>query len=310
MLIRHAVAGFEFIRRGAALLLIACLLSSANGAPALAQNFLEQIFGVGASKPVPMLASRPPRSTTNDAGGVFSAQSSRTSPGFDAEGAAGGTFRTVCVRMCDGFYVPISFATTRKNFYQDQVKCRATCGDDARLFTHRNPGGHIEEAIDLSGRVYGRLPNAFRYRKSLVEGCTCRPPPWSDAELARHRSYADTSLPAALAESAPVSDKLAEQTAKSAELAGQSAPPPVVAERRPGAVAAADAVVLQPVRTRVALKKTATLMQPSAKAPLPSPHAAPAPSGGGGLFGFGSPSMGLGGSPQYTWPGDAPPKRR
>ena len=38
--------------------------------------------------------------------------------------------------------------------------------------------------------AYAALPNAFKYRKTLVEGCRCRPQPWSEAELQRHRGYA------------------------------------------------------------------------------------------------------------------------
>jgi hypothetical protein len=44
--------------------------------------------------------------------------------------------------------------------------------------------------VDLSGRSYASLPNAFRYRKALVEGCSCKPAPWSVEEAARHQGYA------------------------------------------------------------------------------------------------------------------------
>ena len=45
--------------------------------------------------------------------------------------------------------------------------------------------------VDLTGIAYSALPNAFRYRKTLVPECRCRPQPWSDAELQRHRAYAE-----------------------------------------------------------------------------------------------------------------------
>ena len=44
--------------------------------------------------------------------------------------------------------------------------------------------------VDLTGMAYSALPNAFRYRKALVPECRCRPQPWSEAELQRHREYA------------------------------------------------------------------------------------------------------------------------
>ena len=99
------------------------------------------------------------------------------------------TYRTLCVRMCDGYYFPISFSTMRSEFARDADKCTASCGSEARLFYHPNPGGKVEDMVDLMGSGYASLPNAFRYRQSLVSGCVCRPEPWSEVELERHRNY-------------------------------------------------------------------------------------------------------------------------
>ena len=41
--------------------------------------------------------------------------------------------RTVCVRMCDGYFWPISFATTDDNFEQDQSVCENSCSSPAKL---------------------------------------------------------------------------------------------------------------------------------------------------------------------------------
>ena len=279
------------------------------GGPALAQSLLEQIFGLAPPKPVVIVDPRLTRPTIQMPGGSFGAQTHRASTSdTDTDGGGKGTYRTVCVRMCDGYYVPISFATTHKNIYQDQVKCRATCGDDARVFFHRNPGGKIDEAIDLSGRVYGRLPNAFRYRKTLIEGCTCRPPPWSEAELARHRSYAEPSQ-TAVASAAPASGNVAEAAPGPA-----STPATIVAKvADAGDVekGAAAGVTLQPAKTRLRGKpaEQTTAAQVAAKKPQAVIAVAPAAPSGGGIFGFGAgPSMGLG-APKYVWPGDTPPRR-
>lgn len=102
----------------------------------------------------------------------------------------GSVFRTVCVRMCDGYYWPVSFATVRSRMHRDANACRASCGEEAKLFFMPSPVGQIDDAVDLTGRTYARLPNAFRYRKSLVSGCSCRPEPWSNAEMMRHERYA------------------------------------------------------------------------------------------------------------------------
>src|SRR5262249_36010303 len=38
-----------------------------------------------------------------------------------------GTYRTVCVRTCDGGYFPVSFATSPARFADDEKVCRAQC---------------------------------------------------------------------------------------------------------------------------------------------------------------------------------------
>jgi hypothetical protein len=102
----------------------------------------------------------------------------------------GTTYRTLCVRLCDGYYFPISAAAPGGSLSRDADRCSASCGAEARLFYHPNPGGSAETMVDLTGMAYSALPNAFRYRRMLVEGCSCRPQPWSEAEAERHRGYA------------------------------------------------------------------------------------------------------------------------
>ncbi len=101
-----------------------------------------------------------------------------------------GTYRTVCVRLCDGYYFPVSFAIPAEHLERDRALCENRCGAQGRLFVHRNPGGTIEEAQDLSGRPYRQLKTAFLYRTEYVSSCTCQPQPWDQASLDRHRLYA------------------------------------------------------------------------------------------------------------------------
>jgi len=164
-----------------------------------AQGFLDFLFG--SDRPAP---SRPADGFTR----------SHSGPGFSAYEASspfGGlfgpnayemplprertTYRTLCVRMCDGFYFPISYATGSTDFAHDAEICAASCGGDARLFYYPNPGGNIESMLDMTGRAYASYPVAFRYRKTLVPGCQCRPQPWTEAERARHRGYAAAQAP-------------------------------------------------------------------------------------------------------------------
>jgi hypothetical protein len=96
-----------------------------------------------------------------------------------------GTFRTVCVRTCDGFYFPISAATNPGRFAEDERTCRQSCpATEATLFIHRNPGEDMNQAVSAtSQQPYTSLPNAFRYRTALDQSCSCRRPgeTWSQA---------------------------------------------------------------------------------------------------------------------------------
>lgn len=108
-------------------------------------------------------------------------------PWHDAEKQ---TYKTVCVRLCDGAYFPISFATTRRHFAKDEAQCTSRCGSPARLFTFPNPGGNPEMMRDRLGRSYVALPTAFQFRQGAVAGCSCKAQPWEAASRARHRLFA------------------------------------------------------------------------------------------------------------------------
>jgi hypothetical protein len=99
-------------------------------------------------------------------------------------GPQSGTYRTVCVRTCDGAYFPISFATVPARFGDDERTCKAECpASDAALYAYRNPGEDINQAVSTSGAPYSALPNAFRYRQEFNPTCACKAAgqTWSDA---------------------------------------------------------------------------------------------------------------------------------
>lgn len=110
-----------------------------------------------------------------------------SSPWHDADRP---TYRTMCVRLCDGAYFPISYATTRDRFAHDEAVCASRCGSTTRLFVFANPGGSTETMQDRSGHSYIALPTAFQFRKGAVAGCSCRAKPWEQASVQRHRLYA------------------------------------------------------------------------------------------------------------------------
>jgi Protein of unknown function (DUF2865) len=103
----------------------------------------------------------------------------------------GGNYRTVCVRLCDGYFWPISFSTESDNFDRDKRTCEKSCGGaQTRLFTHENPGQDVEQMVDLKGVPYTKLRTAFLFRTSYDQSCKCNAHPWEQASLDRHRIYA------------------------------------------------------------------------------------------------------------------------
>lgn len=87
-----------------------------------------------------------------------------------------GTYRTLCVRTCDGYYFPISFSTVPDQFTADAQTCQAMCpGAQSELYYHPNPGGGPESMTSITGAPYSALPTAFQYRESYNQACTCRP---------------------------------------------------------------------------------------------------------------------------------------
>src|SRR3984893_17084578 len=120
-------------------------------------NFLENLFGNNNSNP--------------------------NAPSTDF-GPQSGTFRTVCVRTCDGAYFPISFATVPARFPDDEKPCKALCpAAEASLYAYRNPGEDMSSAVSINGQPYSSSPNAFRYRQEFNPSCACKAvgQTWSDA---------------------------------------------------------------------------------------------------------------------------------
>ena len=98
--------------------------------------------------------------------------------------AQGGTVRTICVRTCDGFYFPISYATNASRFREDENTCQKMCpATEVMLFSYPTEGGDVAQATSINGAPYSGLPNAFKYRQQFDAACSCRKPgqSWADA---------------------------------------------------------------------------------------------------------------------------------
>ena len=280
-------------------LMLAVTLAGLTGAapPAMAQSLLQSLFGFGGPSPSRAPPPMPQTYPLRSAPYFYAPNPGRDAfgGGLRADGGAGGgngSYRTMCVRLCDGFYWPISHGVARARFTRDANACQSSCGMDARLF-YQSGEGSPESMVDLGGRAYSMLPNAYRYRKALVPGCACKPAPWSEAEAARHHRYAatETSIKSGLATARAGQVAAADSTIQPAIPA--PAPAPVSADARPAIPTIAAASRETPVKaaTNSAPSRPAVVVaQRAALATLPPiPPVARPPA-----------RMGIGGPPAAT----------
>jgi hypothetical protein len=180
---------------------------------------------------------------------------------IDPQMPGSGGYRTLCVRTCDGYYFPISFSTSQSRFADDEQTCQKLCpATEAVLYTHRNPGEDVPQAVSSSGRLYKDLANAFRYRREYVASCSCRQPgqTWAEALGATRDSTIErgdivVTEEKAKALSQPRSDS-GSRTSASRQDARKPAgnmpiPAPADAAPDPAATAAAAGAGKRPVRT-------------------------------------------------------------
>ena len=63
-------------------------------------------------------------------------------------GGLAGAYRTLCVRVCDGYYFPISYATNRSHFNIDAAVCQSMYPPgEASLYVHRTTGEDARQAV-------------------------------------------------------------------------------------------------------------------------------------------------------------------
>ena len=123
---------------------------------ASAAGFFEFLFGGGRqsapSAPPPTSAAPMFNSFAKADGGTFDRRESGPSTAY-------------CVRLCDGHPFPVQTSGS-----SSAQACAAMCpAAQTKVFT----GGSIDHAFSNDGKRYSDLPNAFTYRKQLVNSCTC-----------------------------------------------------------------------------------------------------------------------------------------
>lgn len=110
----------------------------------------------------------------------------------------GGTYRTMCVRHCDGYYFPMSFSTTRDRFGDDAAVCARMCPEaEVALYFHAS-GVEPADMVSIDGAAYSDLPAAFRYREHFDPGCSCGRPAPGEAQAAG-READESELPLQIA---------------------------------------------------------------------------------------------------------------
>lgn len=71
-----------------------------------------------------------------------------------------------CVRTCDGRYFPISATGDATK----DATCNSFCPASETKVVY---GSTIDSALTSGGKPYSDLPNAFKFRTQIVDGCTC-----------------------------------------------------------------------------------------------------------------------------------------
>ena len=182
-----------------------------------------------------------------------------------------GRYRSVCVRLCDGFFYPIHYSTYGSLLGADAQSCQSNCAAPAELYVYRNPGQDIEQAVSLNGSAYMDLPVALRFRKEYVQGCSCKQAEYNPTEIeaANKRADADAAQPpkgkGKATAKAPVPPPPA---AQAAAPAGQTADVEMTGSNPPAAASAPSPAAQKPPAPPVAAA-------PPPPAPAASASAAP-----------------------------------
>ena len=163
-------------------------------------------------------------------------------------GAPSGTFRTVCVRTCDGGYFPVSFATvpgaisrtTRRPARRFARRRKRRCSPTAipaRTSTRRSRS---------TASLTPSLPNAFKFRTEFNPSCACKAAgqTWSEALKSvddkaggrtgrHHRHRGEREADAAAARSRRARRPTAKKGARRPPAPAPAAPPHAARRRRP-----------------------------------------------------------------------------
>lgn len=125
---------------------------------------LEQIFG-GRQRVAPRATPQP------------QAQPAPTRTAGERRFAPSSKGRTMCVRMCDGYYFPVGDLEAQRDLPLHDLSCNAACpGAPTKLFVLPPGADDIEAAEAADGMRYADLPMAQSYTTSIDDTCSCQGP--------------------------------------------------------------------------------------------------------------------------------------
>ena len=82
--------------------------------------------------------------------------------------------RSVCVRLCDGYFFPVGPLSRESDVPNHEAACSGLCPDaPTQLFVEPAGSDKIEDAVSTSGAPYSALPVAFANRTATSKSCTC-----------------------------------------------------------------------------------------------------------------------------------------
>jgi len=140
--------------------LFTLLCASALAPVAQAQDFFSQLFG-GVARP-----RHQPYISMPFADEDGQVRVPRGEGRVRYGGGGGGGGQAFCVRTCDGRYFPVTGSDNASR----AASCNSFCpASETKVFS----GSNIDNATADNGKSYSDLPNAFRFRNELVNGCTC-----------------------------------------------------------------------------------------------------------------------------------------
>lgn len=150
--------------------------------------------------------------------------------------------KTWCVRLCDGFYFPISYSTNSSNYRRDLQICQGRCpGADVSLYSHPGYLDPEDMVSTVSGERYTALPTAFLYRTKVVPNCGCE---LKAPEVRTAKTDGETTTVEAGKDGAANQDAEPSQTAEVADEIDIEEPVALAAySEEPSTASPADAVI-------------------------------------------------------------------